>query len=864
NDALNDGWQNIALEYPVLLRFLSSVQKNYFDSMDEFFQRIDADADKIKEDFGISANGNIIKIGRSLSDPHNGGRSVMRIEFADGNKLIYKPKSIKMEKVFNNFISGNNNFGFQPIHILSCEGYGWVQDIGELERQPINLANPESAGQVAAFLWMLNATDMHFENVMPTADGVYALDLETLLLASFNNDGEPWEPMWRKHTVNATLLFEENVLNRPEGFRIGGLEPSPALVSIMPPVTFTLQDDVIVMMLGQQDRKSLPPAKHQRMNVDGIKRLQNSFEKILNGDAREVVRRFVSSMDDDLTLRLVLRDTSFYTNILERMRQPRFLRDAQDMHKDLAVLYQGVGTVEDHDLRLRIIIDNEIKQLVSCDVPFLFYEVGRKDIKISDITIPDFFRFSAKEHAFKKIEGFDSSDIAEQKELMAISLEGRCGDFLANHRHHYHFEDQEILLPDTTLTKEFTTYANETIASALISQSSPARWLTLESDVEEGRVKAVSHDQSFFGGYWGIIMVLQAAEIALTKTGDAGTLKAFLEREAQIWPRIIEKTKRSDENLSFKPLGYVGHGGDLFAQSVLMGLDPIRWAMLEDSIQHTLLQVKKRVHEDDALDIIEGSAGLIMGCEQVLKFHGDKSWSSDVLHVQKSATDRLVEKATAIDGGLAWIVPAEAKPLLGYAHGWAGIVTALSTVARHGENAHDVEEINACLDKSALYPQVVHEQAGAWHDVRQGRASTLNNSWCNGIPGFVRGMIEIKDRLSPSMRQEAEELVNIVSGKAGLSNSYRFCCGEAGNVDLLMDIARRSEKGSFSETFERYATATLFSVNNRGSSNVMPEMAFPSLFQGKSGIAYTALRTVLPILPSLAGQEFPQKKLKII
>lgn len=65
-----------------------------------------------------------------------------------------------------------------------------------------------------------------------------------------------------------------------------------------------------------------------------------SFQKTLDDDI-EHIAALVSRLPDHLQTRLVLRDTVFYESVLERMRQPRLLRDGHALSMDLLELFAG-------------------------------------------------------------------------------------------------------------------------------------------------------------------------------------------------------------------------------------------------------------------------------------------------------------------------------------------------------------------------------------------------------------------------------------------------------------------------------------------------------------------------------------------
>lgn len=155
----------------------------------EWVHRLTVDAAAIAQRFlGEKAMlGAVAQIDPGLSDPHHGGKSVMRLHFSSGLRLIYKPRSVGLDVAYRQFLTWLEAQGAPhplrtPMH-LARPRYAWVEHI---DHEPCRsfealLRFCETAGALLCVSHVLGANDLHDGNVIATAHGPVPIDLETLL-----------------------------------------------------------------------------------------------------------------------------------------------------------------------------------------------------------------------------------------------------------------------------------------------------------------------------------------------------------------------------------------------------------------------------------------------------------------------------------------------------------------------------------------------------------------------------------------------------------------------------------------------------------------------------------------------------------
>ena len=158
-------------EKPVLLRLVATTTRQWLTTSSEFLNRLDGDLERIRHNIlHRDADSQVIHVQGGLSDPHRGGRAVLRIEFDDGSSVMYKPRDLRLDVAWQSLVERLNREG--PIELrtpeaISCEGYGWTEFIehtgcdSEQDCQRFF----RRAGAWLALLHCFAASDIHHENI---------------------------------------------------------------------------------------------------------------------------------------------------------------------------------------------------------------------------------------------------------------------------------------------------------------------------------------------------------------------------------------------------------------------------------------------------------------------------------------------------------------------------------------------------------------------------------------------------------------------------------------------------------------------------------------------------------------------------
>jgi len=193
-------------------------------------------------------------------------------------------------------------------------------------------------------------------------------------------------------------------------------------------------------------------------------------------------------------------------------------------------------------------------------------------------------------------------------------------------------------------------------------------------------------------------------------------------------------------------------------------------------------------------------------------------------------------------------------PMVGFAHGSAGIAAALLRLYREtGERRFYEAAFEAIEFERQLY---CHETLD-WPVGSQQMARLASSvSWCHGAPGIVLSRLAALD----VAREEDQsaivlDLDRALTGTIGARRALNdgLCCGSFGRVDILLEAGLRLHNQSLIDVARRLAEAHAQRAHACGF--VLPPPRGPGgrardigLWQGSAGVGYAMLRVARPDL----------------
>jgi type 2 lantibiotic biosynthesis protein LanM len=353
----------ILKEYPILARKLITVIDNWISYSSEFVKHLLIDWKAICNIFSPYNNPGILAKVYSSGDTHGGGRSVLIAEFDSGFKIVYKPRSMSVDVHFQellNWVNTHLDLDFFPItKVIDRKEYGWMEFIPYI---PCNSSEEvrrfyERIGGYLAILYVLDATDFHFENLIANKEFPFLIDLESLFQPHIGvrkvEKSEYMAANFILNTVIRTGLLPQRVFVKSDyhGIDLGGV--SPIAGQLVPDKMFVVKkagtDEAMVIPIEAKTQKSYnqPSITNEPVNVlEYVTEIINGFSTVYQlilryrGKLLQGGSPLMKFRGDEI--RVLFRPTRTYSLLLSNSYHPDLLRNALDRDSFLDKLWLAV------------------------------------------------------------------------------------------------------------------------------------------------------------------------------------------------------------------------------------------------------------------------------------------------------------------------------------------------------------------------------------------------------------------------------------------------------------------------------------------------------------------------------------------
>lgn len=847
-------------EYPVLGRLAVTALQQWVDCSLEFLERLCADWPAVCRTLSPTADpGPVVKLEGNAGDCHRGGRSVWIVEFRSGLKVVYKPRSLAVDRHFQELLGWLNDRGFcAPFRQLKIQDrgeYGWEEFVlaeGCSSREEV-VRFYERAGGYLPLLRGLAATDFHLENLIAAGEQPTLIDLEALF------HGSGLEPEAREAGDLAGKSFADSVLG-------SGLLPTPlwsarngdvidasglgADLGKKLPIRRPAWKDAGTdqMQFGREDAV-IDSAEHQP-RLNGVPAKPLEYRDALERGFTQVYRLLEEHRDEWLApggwlerfagdeVRVVLRNTSRYAELLQEGSHPDVLRDALDRDRLFDRLWEEVRDRP----RLAELLPAELEDLWRGDVPLFTTQPGSRDLWAGpDRRFKDIQNQSGLDRARERFRGFGSNDLKRQLWFLRSSL----STLAAGTRPALRSRQTQQKTPVAAVTREqllgVCCGIGDRLAETAQHGEGDVAWVGLSALPGEKWV-LVPLGLDLYDGVPGIALFL-AYLGAVTGQEHYTTLARATLETMRRWLQP-DRWKKGFEEIG----GFVGWGGVLYSLAHL----GVLWRSpdLLAEAHELLAALPERIGKDTRLDLLSGAAGCIAGLLCLYSC----SPSPRLLELAVRCGERLLSQAHDMPQGLAWDSPFPARgPLTGFSHGAAGIAWALlELAAATGENRFRTAGLGGIAYERSLFSA----EAGNWPDLRlldRGRKAEgdgpapFHVAWCHGAPGIGLGRLLCRRHVAEPLLDEEIKAAVRTTLAAGFGMNHSLCHGELGNLELLFEAARVFPDSSWEADARRLLDQIVASIKRDGWLCGNPlAVESPGLMTGIAGIGYGLLRCAEP------------------
>lgn len=835
--------KEIIAEYPILFRLVITKIVFWFDNSKSIIGRLNKDFDSLLLKFKIETRKiNSFEFGKS--DLHNNGQSVIIVNFDNNKRIVYKPRDLEVDIVFQKFCYFLNlqtkKVLFPRIILINKRNYGWVEFINHRQKHSELKEYYYRYGATIAIVYILKGSDFHFENLIANERFPHLVDLECLFRQKLLN--KEAIPVLDLETVSDSFLLPTFIKS------VSGKVTDISALNLLDDND---SNTIIIDELGTERMRFIQKIEKSKFENTNIPYQKGStidlinFENDILSGFDIVYKAFLEKKNSifeiinkhkKIRTRVLLRHTEFYTKLIGIVSHPNNLRDNIIFDTKLNILlnYSNLYNLD--------ILDYEKKSIMYGDVPFFSTHLDSKNIFLGNKSINfPFFKKNNFESFNIHVDTLTLDDLKRQKWILSSKLtliKTPKELYKFDIRNNFNFDKNDIKTIKSNSNNKILK-ACQKIAKDLMSKvfvkDQMASWFEVIPQENEENFDLGLMDSYLYNGLAGIALFFGSIFHVTNKK----KYKFFLDYTLNSIEYQIDKEKNGKLGV------FDGLGGIVYLY-FLLGRILFDENYIEKANFH-LNKLKERLNDLDEFDVISGAAGLIKLFYE-LQIRGYGNFNDEFIKL-----GIIIEKKKKENKyGLFW--SNQENFFLGYAHGNSGIIPSLvilnivlneSKWLYYAEEALKFEtflyksEIVSHIDENLIKPQPFY--------------------WCNGETGYgFMKLLLIKMNFQNDL--SLNEIKTIVENtlEFGISSNFSLCHGALGNLDFLFQVAENSPDSNLSSKIEKYIHLISISIlNDKILTGSMYNLNQPNLMTGTSGIGYQLLRFLKPsVLPSILVTNF--------
>ncbi|WP_203999723.1 type 2 lanthipeptide synthetase LanM family protein [Micromonospora lutea] len=805
---------------PVLARLVGQATVYATEARLELVSRYAADRTCLVQDLlGGVDPGPLVAVEDNQGDPHRAGRTTTIVRFADGRRLVYKPRDLTHDARLDAFVDWLNRkipeVGLRKVAGLLRPKYGWTEFVASAP-----LTDPDGGhryyrrqGVLLALAHALNTTDLHYDNLIASGDHPVMIDVETLFRPAWQEPTDNADPaaellaasVQRTALLPMIVVGEQGIMDLSGSGGDQGQQSPASMVDWADAGTDRMR---LVRGAGTFDGASnrprlgdqvINPEDHAASMLAGFRLGYAAIES----HREEFGRLVVDSAA--MTVRIVARPTWTYRMLLDESTHPDLLRDGLDRDRFLGQLYNQAQFPADPGFAR-----HDVAALWRGDVPYYHARADHLTLYADDQPTAVPLRRSGVDAALDRIARLGEADRQDQEWIILASLATRrpvTGHLdaapMPNSQH------------GTAAPAERLVAAACAIADQLVARGAPGRervnWLGLEL-VDDRQWLLLPMGAGLANGYLGVALFLGQ----LAQTSGVARYRDVARRAITATPRLLNLLADRPELVAA-----IGCGGLHGLGGIAYGLARLRVLLDEPEIGpwvDTAVELAEVAAASSTTDDwATGRAGCLAAMSAI---HADLGHDRAGA-LARSCADTL---ADAMDG-----LDPEGDPA-GFADGTAGIAYALNRFVDTGAGSSR----HADVALKALR-----------HSVRVGTGSS---GWCVGTAGLAlalasaQGAADDAGTPAPLDLDEPDDLVRRLADQPP-SRDLSLCHGEAGIGEALTTLTDGPDGPDAAAALRRRTTLILNALQWQGRYCGTPDgVLTPGLLTGLSGIGYGLLR----------------------
>ena len=767
-------------------------------------------------------------------DFHNG--SGVCILFYKGERVIYKGKKNFANQLLIEIFSKlgdefEESLEFLPRYI-DCGDYYWEEYIEHTSIRNSNISASEyykRFGYLLAVAYLLNISDLHFENILASGDIPKLVDVETI----FNL--QPYE------IISETIADKDLLKRNAESVLLTGLLPLAGsnevfggdtsgilggkFVGEVRVIQNQMRDDISVkrQVVRKTNKSHLPfyisEGEEQYFEVKyylrellfGFKKVTSCFE-----NKKNTFLSIIEKYSEKIDVRILFRNTKDYSIVRTLLLSPKYSENDNiifEKFKNKLVNYQSDELCE-----------SEIKQLEQMDIPYFSMKSNSCDVYDLYGNAVWSTYYSPIELIRKKIQNLSVHIIEEQCKLIEFSISSTLR--LYNQEALPRINDvEDKSYSDSILYKGVQNIVDRLLGAIYLSNSDQTcNWLTLSINNVDC-LELSPMDCTLYGGLSGVALALIESMTLLEED--------YRKKVRSVLPYLYNSILKKYEHLTNDSF-YLGRMGVLYTLKKLskeVGKDLDNWVNIE------IDNVISRLNIGDT-DFLTGISSVI----PAIRLENLNKVTFEEL------SDIYIKQAKEKDNFVFW--GNEQSNNVSLAHGNLGIELVLVRLIKVLDNSNNKETISTLLKKAINFDNLQRREHG-WVDNRNFSHSA---NWCHGATGVLLSRIDLYNQLkndktasisSTDLQQDViHSLQDIKEVGLNLAN-FSLCHGVSGNLLTLVHTQNFFDENNIVNNYnlkkfvrENFYKIHLYGLQNGWMCNFNTKYDSYALFTGLSGILY--------------------------
>jgi lantibiotic modifying enzyme len=758
------------------------------------------------------------------ADPHHGGGRPLVLTFLSGleqKKLVYKLRGRSCWKFLNMFISGCKvNLPMHEALIPDDDGEYYFCEF--VEHTPCSKEEVGdfyfNFGKLLGIAHAAGLSDLHSENVIARGASPILVDIESLLVPSTALDS--FDQLYSTGLIQKfPIAFHATSCD----FLSALQQPSTSMQTDSRMAVLNDHTDCLRVDFSGGERAKIPSSAVfyfsnglvVRPTVDMFAvNVCSGYEETISQIKKyqEALIQQCLSFISSVRSRVIIRDTQTYITIGNRRYVPAF---QACIRKLLRKCLEDASSSLIGSTILESVIESEVDSLLMLDIPLFYAQNGKLLDSFGEVVVEkDAFLgdFSLKDRIDQVTDQANlRSNVEKLLKLLSLSL-----------------SPPNYIVEDCSFVNCARYLLEDCIAASLSHDSS---FRNSPSKFFDGKVcneLSPFLRLNFYDGLGGVMLTVGAAFSVLQEM-------RYFDAAQELAKTIYKAIDSSCTNIG----GCYGIGSLCYcyaASSVYLK---------DNSFLQIAFSIAKRINlkmieQDSYLDIIQGSAGCVLGLTSIVDANVQlpSALSADQLneiinlalavgnHVEKCFSDLDREEKLPLE------FPC------GFSHGLSGIIRALFKLSQFTNKFDQLFQKLVRLEDSFFDQKSLN-----WPQFRVNESFTKKDmwSWCHGAPGVILSRLEWWNICDRSVF--CDLLENVIQQ----DKEDSICCGTFGSLETLFALSRSRGEDQLTKWIQRAAVSKI-RIQNFG------------FFQGKAGIAFQILHHRFPEVSTAIMFEIPKVK----